>query len=110
MDKDIIIIQKIIAEIEIAYKILGDCSMEKFMLDEILKRAISMTIINIGEMAKLISKELRLKNPQIAWKDIAGMRDITAHKYQTLRMEDVFNTVKIDFPILKNQLEQLILV
>ena len=25
-------------------------------------------------------------------------RDITAHRYQTLRMEDVFYTVKMDFP------------
>ncbi|MDY4695569.1 MAG: HepT-like ribonuclease domain-containing protein [Eubacteriales bacterium] len=42
------------------------------------------------------------------WKAIAGMRDITAHKYQTLRMEDVYNTVKIDFPVLKQQFQNLL--
>ena len=36
------------------------------------------------------------------------MRDITAHKYQTLRMEDVYNTVKLEFPALKEQLENII--
>lgn len=34
--------------------------------------------------------------------------DIAAHKYQTLRMEDVYNTVCIDFPRLKEQLCNLI--
>ena len=29
-------------------------------------------------------------------------RDITAHRYQTLRMEDVFYTVKMDFPQIEN--------
>ena len=32
------------------------------------------------------------------------MRDIAAHKYQTLRMEDVYNTVKTDLPPLKSNI------
>ena len=36
------------------------------------------------------------------------MRDITAHKYQTLRMEDVYNTIKSDFPALKEQIEDIL--
>lgn len=47
--------------------------------------------------------------PQIPWKAVAGMRDITAHKYQTLRMEDVYYTVQRDFVMLKKQLEEICL-
>ncbi len=36
------------------------------------------------------------------------MRDIAAHKYQTLRMEDVYNTVMIDLPYLRMQLRDII--
>lgn len=32
------------------------------------------------------------------------MRDITAHRYQTLRMEDVYMTVHEEYPWLKKQL------
>lgn len=39
----------------------------------------------------------------------AGMRDLTAHKYQTLRMEDVYSTVKQDFPKLKADLEKVLI-
>ena len=35
-------------------------------------------------------------------------RDITAHRYQTLRMEDVFYTVKADFPQIENQLKEIL--
>lgn len=35
-------------------------------------------------------------------------RDITAHRYQTLRMEDVFYTVKTDFPQIENQLKDIL--
>ena len=32
------------------------------------------------------------------------MRDIAAHRYQTLRMEDVFNTISDEFPVLRKQI------
>ncbi|MBO6229128.1 MAG: DUF86 domain-containing protein [Ruminiclostridium sp.] len=38
------------------------------------------------------------------WKAIAGLRDIAAHKYQTLRMEDIYNTVTMDLPDLKEKI------
>ncbi len=67
-----------------------------------------MTVINIGELIKNVTEDTRKEHPYVQWKAIAGMRDIAAHKYQTLRMEDVYQTVHADFPALKEQLEKLI--
>lgn len=106
--RDSIIINKVISEITIGCALLGTASPEEFFNDEKLKRAICMTVINIGELIKNITDETRKEHPHIPWKAIAGMRDIAAHKYQTLRMEDVYNTVRIDFPVLKQQLDELI--
>ncbi len=39
---------------------------------------------------------------------MAGFRDIAAHKYQTLRMEDVYLSVAEDFPALKKQLAKIL--
>ncbi len=36
------------------------------------------------------------------------MRDITAHRYQTLRMEDVYNTVHDEYPKLMHNLKEII--
>lgn len=108
LHKDKITIQKIISEINIGLEMLGALQMEEFLKDEVLKRALSMTTINIGELVKIISFELREKYPQVPWKAVAGMRDIAAHRYQTLRMEDVYYTMKNDFSKIAGQLKEIL--
>ena len=106
--RDRIILQKVLDEIRIAQNMMGNCTPEQFRQNEMLMRAVSMTVINIGELVKNLREETRTANPQIPWKAIAGFRDIAAHKYQTLRMEDVYETVVTDFPVLKEQIEGIL--
>ena len=106
--RDKVVLQKVISEINIGAEMIGDTSLEQFTADEKLKRAICMTVINIGELIKNITDDTRKKYARIPWKAIAGMRDLTAHKYQTLKMEDVYDTVKTDFPDLKVELEKVL--
>lgn len=106
--RDQIIIRKVVSEIAIGLSLLGDTTLEEFLLNEMLKRAVSMTVINIGELVKNVTQETRNEYPQIPWRAIAGMRDMAAHKYQTLRMEDVYHTAKEDFPALKDDLEKIL--
>ncbi|MCR5843267.1 MAG: DUF86 domain-containing protein [Oscillospiraceae bacterium] len=106
--RDRVILQKVLSEIEIAQKMMGNCSLEQFEQNEMLKRAVSMTVINIGELVKSLSEETRAAHTHIPWKAIAGFRDIAAHKYQTLRMEDVYETVAEDFPSLREQINKIL--
>ena len=106
--RDIIVLKKIVSEIDVGIDMLGNKDLEAFLQNEMLKRAIGMTVINIGELIKNVTDELRTAHPDIPWKQVAGFRDITAHKYQTLRMEDVYQVVVEDFPVLKEQLNKLI--
>ena len=106
--RDRIILQKVFNEITIAQQMMDGCTMEQFLQSEMLMRAVGMTVINIGELVKNLSDETRMQYPHIPWKAIAGYRDIAAHKYQTLRMEDVYETVAADFPTLKQQIEAII--
>ena len=105
--RDRIVLQKVISEIDIGTELLGDTTLEAFLGNELLKRAVCMTVINIGELIKNTSDELRTAHREVPWKAAAGMRDIAAHKYQTLRMEDVYNTARIDFPELRNLLQAI---
>lgn len=106
--RDSIVLKKIMSEIDIAKDMMDGSSLEEFLNDEKLKRAVSMTVINIGELIKNLTDEFRNKYNGIPWKDIAGFRDVTAHKYQTLRMEDVYNTAVTELPDLKEQIEDMI--
>lgn len=102
------VLQKIIQEIDIAVEMIKGKSLEEFKNNEMLKRAVCMTVINIGELIKNVTDETRLENKQVPWKAAAGFRDIAAHKYQTLKMEDVLQTVTQDFPELRKLLTNIL--
>lgn len=106
--RDKITIQKMIDEINIGIRLLGETSQEQFLEDELLKRALGMTCINVGELVKVVSEETRQVYKSFPWKAVAGMRDITAHRYQTLRMEDVYITVRDEYPELEKQLRTIL--
>ena len=106
--RDKIILQKICSEIDLALKFIGDKKLEEFLADELLKHAVGMSAINIGELTKHLSAELRQNYPEISWKKAAGFRDVVAHKYETLNMEDVYKTITEDFPELKTQIEKIL--
>jgi len=106
--RDETILRKVLSELSVAKSMMGDCSFETFHGDEMRKRAVYMTVINIGELVKNLSEECRRTEQSIPWKAIAGFRDIAAHKYQTLRMEDVYETVTADFPSLAQKIEDML--
>ena len=92
-NRDRTVVGKVLDEIAIAESLMQNEDLASFLEDEKLKRAVCMTVINIGELVKNLTESFRLIHAQVPWKAIAGFRDIAAHKYQTLRMEDVYATV-----------------
>ena len=106
--RDYITIEKIIDEMNIGMQLLGNTELDTFLQNEMLKRALGMTCINVGELVKVITEETRENYKNFPWKAVAGMRDITAHRYQTLRMEDVYNTIHDEYPVLKTKLETIL--
>ena len=107
-NRDRQIIEKILSEIAVADDLLKGVSPEDFLCDECTVRAVCMTLINIGELVKNLTPELKDAHKEIPWRAISGMRDITAHKYQTLRKEDVYSTCADDIPIFEKQLTRLV--
>lgn len=104
---DQIIINKIIKEIEYATNRLDGINLASFLEDIDAQHAVGMATINVGELIKHVSDELKLNNPNIPWKQAAGLRDIAAHAYDTIRMDDLYKTIIEDFPQLKEKLISL---
>jgi uncharacterized protein with HEPN domain len=107
-NRDFQILKKMLSEIIIIEEIIFDFDEERFKSDEITKRAACMTLINIGELVKNLTDEFRESYKRIPWKGIAGLRDITSHKYHTLKMGDVWTTLVYDIPNLKKELEKML--
>ena len=87
---------------------VGGYDLQRFLGDEMAKRAVSMSLIKIGESVKLLSKEIKQENQDIAWRDIAALRNIAAHNYEGLRMDDVWEIVTKDVPELLEQVKGIL--
>ncbi len=109
MDKKIIVIlEKLIAEITVINDMINGLDKKQFMKDEKTQRAVAMTLINIGELVKLLPVEFRQNHDDVPWREAAGLRDVVAHKYQTIRMEDVWTTVKNDIPVFRGYINAIL--
>ncbi len=102
------ILEKIIIIIDESEEIFASVSKEKFLENNIFKLSASMNVIRIGELVKHLTDEFRKQNSQIAWRDITGFRDIASHKYDIIDMNELYDTIKSDFPELKLQIEKIL--
>ena len=60
----------------------------------------------IGEAVKQLTHDFRDKYPDIAWQDIAGMRDKLIHHYFGVDLDAVWLTVQEDLPNLRNKIKK----
>jgi uncharacterized protein with HEPN domain len=77
---------------------------DDFLSNNLVQDGTIRQIEIIGEASKNVSKDLRDKYPQIPWSDIAAMRDRLIHHYFGVNLKAVWDTVKIDIPVLKNEI------
>ena len=61
----------------------GD-SYKEFEESSIYQNAILTPVTQIGELVKRLSNEFRNEYTEIPWRNIAGMRDIVVHNYETI--------------------------
>ena len=102
-DIDIQILQHILnycVEIEVTIKTFGEDE-NKFLNDFIYRNAVSMPILQIGELVNHLSKNFTDLYSEIPWRDIVGMRNHFAHGYQVVNFSEVWETAIKDIPELK---------
>jgi len=62
----------------------------------------------IGEAVKRLAPETVGQQPEIPWRDIAGMRDVLIHHYMGVDLDAVWEATQTDVPRLRRAVEQLL--
>jgi len=83
-------------------------SSEDLYADRMLNLSIVRLLEIIGEAARGISSACRTAHPEIAWQEMAGMRDRLAHGYFDIDLDVVWQTVTQDLPTLVGQLDKIL--
>lgn len=74
---------------------------ETFMRRKVFRNAVALCILQIGELVGHLSDEFRSGHSEIPWKQVKQMRNIVAHNYGKLDIDDTWKTVTDDIPTLK---------
>ena len=105
MKRDIgLFIEDILTSIKNIEEFSKGLDKEKFSKDNLRQSAIIRQLEIIGEAVKNIPNLFREKYPKIAWKDIAGFRDVLSHAYFGVNLDRVWNIVEFDLPKLKQEI------
>jgi len=108
MKDDRIYIEHILQSIEKIQSYISGKDQETFSNDSITQDAVVRQLEIIGEATKRISKELRNKNSDVPWDDMAGMRDVLIHDYIDVDLNIVWKTASQSIPGLKALLNKLV--
>jgi len=76
--------------------------------DEVLKRAVIRSIEIIGEAIKQLPENLKVKYPDVAWRQIAAMRDRLIHGYFGIDYDIVWDVLITKIPLLEQQMRAIV--
>jgi uncharacterized protein with HEPN domain len=76
-------------------------TLEKVKADIVYKNALSMSILQIGELVNVLSEDFKDEHSAMPWREIKRMRDKAAHHYVQFDVPTLWETVTEDIAPLK---------
>ena len=107
-DRDKNILLKLKEKAEVLPTLTDGYDLQGFLGSEVLKLAVSMSLINLGELVNRLSDETKQQNPAVAWSAIVRLRNVAAHGYDELKMENIWKIVTEDVPPFLTQISEIL--
>jgi uncharacterized protein with HEPN domain len=80
---------------------------ERLFQNELVLDAVLRNLELLGEAAKQIPQDVRDNHPEIAWRRIAGLRDVLAPAYFSLEDDTLWQVISESVPALHRQLNAI---
>lgn len=103
-------LQDIIDSITDIENFIKEMNFNAFEKDKKTVNAVVRSLEVIGEAVKKIPDDVKRKNIDIPWKNIAGMRDKLIHEYFGVDEEIVWKMASEELPPLKNLFQEILVL
>ena len=101
-------LQDIVNNLEKAERFVEGMDFDDFLADEKTRYSVICALEIVGEAVKKIPTSIRQRNPQVPWKDMAGMRDRLIHGYFGVDSEIVWKTATEFAPEIRSEIESIL--
>ena len=81
---------------------------EVFFASQTLQDAVLRNLQTMSESAQRLSAESKATRPDIPWPRIAGLRNVLVHNYLGIDLEQVWQIVQRDIPVLKEAAQAML--
>ena len=98
LKNDTYYIQKIIQDLNFIVLHMKDICIEELNENEVLLDSMLFRMIQLSENAKKLLDEYKMKNSNVPWNAIYGLRNRIVHDYGNVDLNVVFETLKNDVP------------
>jgi len=101
-------LQDILYCLEKAQSFIAGMTFEEFSTDERTHFAVVRALEVVGEAAKRIPPDLKVRYPALPWREMAGMRDKLVHDYFGVNLQVVWETAVEEAPALEAAMRSLL--
>ena len=110
MKKDeTVFLEDILAAIRRIEKYLNGVSHQHFLQNDLLQDGVVRRLEIIGEASRNFSDDFHQRYSHVPWRQIVSLRNRMIHAYFNVNLQIVWEIVQNDLPILKQQVEDILL-
>ena len=81
---------------------------DQFLADRRTQDAVIRNFEVIGEATKNLPEDLKVRYPGVAWKQVAGLRDVMVHGYYRIDYETLWEIITTKIPGFKKDIAKIL--
>jgi hypothetical protein len=107
LSRDLVYLSQMLEEISFLHQRARGMTEREFSRDEIARRAVVRSLEIIGESASRVSPAFMEQHPEIAWKELEGLKSRLVHPYFSMDWPMIWNVMGSYLPATEQKLRRL---